>query len=135
MFSHIVGLRQWLALGAGFVLIAALVWQAFYFMGKGKAEAEAKLRPQIVKLERELGQCSANVETLDGKLKLQNAEVERVKREGEAKRRAAEAAYAKAEKGRQAAEAKARKLLARPVTGDVCRDVLAVDRMVLEALK
>jgi hypothetical protein len=130
MFFQVIGLRQWLALGAGFVLLAALVWQAFYFMGKGKAEAEAKLRPQIVKLERE-----ANVEALDGKLKLQNAEVERVKREGEAKRRAAEAAYAKAEKGRQAAEVKARKLLARPVTGDVCKDVLAVDRMVLEALK
>lgn len=81
MFSQVIGLRQWLALGAGFVLIAALVWQAFYFMGKGKAEAEAKLRPQLVKLERELSVCQLARDGALSAIASQNEAVRQLARE------------------------------------------------------
>lgn len=122
-------LARWL--GAGALVLALLA--GVYFTGR--SHEAAKWKPRIAEVRAELKDCQANRAKLDAAIKVQNAEVDRLKREGDARIKAADEAYAKAEKGRANAEAVARKLLTRPVTGNVCADLLAVDRALLESIR
>lgn len=84
---------------------------------KAEAQRDAKA---LGKLRPELAGCTAQRDGLRDKLRVQNAAVDQLRRDGEARARAAAAAIASAEKGRTAAERRAAQILAARPGADVC---------------
>ena len=118
---------------AAFAVVAAALFGIYAWGASAGLAAEAKrTAPVIAKLAQDLGQCRATVATQTDALAAQNAAIDRLQADAEARAKAAERAVRQAQldarKYRDRAEAIAR---AKPKSDDLCKSADLLIRGVL----
>jgi hypothetical protein len=122
--------------GAGVSLLLVFALLASCATVKARDRTIAKITKDIAVLAQDLGTCRSNRLGLEASLRSQSASVAAFAEEQARRQREADAAAAEARRGREAAEAKAARLLRNQPQGvDECARVVAADRAVLEALR
>ena len=120
--------------GVSVVLLVALVGSCA--SGKAKDRQIARIAKDVAQLSQDLGTCRSNRAGLEASLRTQGASVAAFAEEQARRQREGQKAASEARRGREAAEAKAARLLRNPPAGaDECARVAAADRAVRDALQ
>ena len=121
--------RFWWALP----LLAFALWIAMLKAELRGAERRiAGLETRLAEARRDLGQCRANAAALTGAIRRQNAAIEAARRQGEARSEALGRLAGEARRATADAEARARRILARPAGPDPCA---AASALIMESVR
>lgn len=121
--------RYWWAIP---LIVAALCIVALKVEIRSQERRIAGLETRLADARRDLLQCRANTAALDGAIARQNAAIAEARRQSDARTAELERAGETARRAAQAADARARLILARRSTGDACADARA---LILESVR
>lgn len=124
-----LALKHWKLVGIGLLAIAFGIMLAVKNGQIGRRDATIeKQGGQIVALQRDLGQCRANVSTLQSGIEAQNRAVEAQRAASESRIAGLENSLSTARRSAQTAQSQAAAILARRPGADQCADALALIR-------
>ena len=101
----------------------------------GRAEVTATIEQPITGWKARLATCQESSDVLLGSIDTQNAAIEALRKDGDARLAEADKALTRAQNGRAAAEAKVAAIMKPLVAVDSCARVYEADQRLLESLK